>query len=428
MSDQSLESRVGEPDEHLRWTAKDTGWMFSHVGTGIGAGLLYLPINAGIGGFWPLLLMALISGPMVYLTHRTLTRFCLASRHPGNDFSAHVEDTFGSSVSKWLMLVCFLSMFPVLLLYTIGISNVTVSFLVNQLNWAEPSRSLIVLLLVVAMAVAFLGTEQRLLSLFRRMVFPLTIVLLGIAVYLIPQWRMDYLMQPVSLQKGTETFLLALPVLVFSFYHAPVCSAFARSYRQENPDLHACIRKTDSIHMRSALILLTITLFFVFSCVMALTPEQLAQAKAENLPTLSVLANQPGNRFFSTITPLIAFVAIMTSFFGFFLGVIELMNGLLSQGFQSFRPGKVVSAGHVHRVSLFIVALSCWVAGVGNWSILGIMEAVVAPMMAIILFFLPIAGLYRVKQLQQYRKPFWDLFALGVGTLVIVGFVISQLL
>ena len=428
MSDQSLESPLGEPDVQLRWTTKDTGWMFSHVGTGIGAGLLYLPINAGIGGFWPLLLMALVSGPMVYFTHRTLTRFCLASRHPGNDFSMHVEDTFGSSVAKWLMLVCFLSMFPVLLLYTIGISNVTISFLVNQLNWAEPSRPLVVLLLVTAMVGVFLGTEQRLLNLFRRMVLPLTIVLLGIALYLIPQWRIDYLMQPVSVQKGAETFLLALPVLVFSFYHAPVCSAFARSYRQENPDLHACIRKTDSIHRRSAMILLIITLFFVFSCVMALTPEQLAQAKADNLPTLSILANQPGNRFFSTITPLIAFVAIMTSFFGFFLGVIELMNGLLSQGVRSFRPGKVVSAGHVHRISLLIIALSCSVAGVGNWSVLGIMEAIVAPMMAVIIFFLPIAGMYRVTKLQQYRKPVQDIFTLVVGTMVIAGFVISQLL
>ena len=340
MSDQSIESPVGEPDIQSRWTAKDTGWMFSHIGTGIGAGLLYLPINAGIGGFWPLLLMALVSGPMVYLTHRTLTRYCLASKSPGNDFSTHVEDTFGASVAKWLMLVCFLSMFPVLLLYTIGISNVTISFLVNQLGWTEPPRALVVFLLVIAMVGVFCGTEQRLLSLFRRMVFPLTIVLLGIAVYLVPQWRMDYLMQPVSLHKGAESFLLALPVLVFSFCHAPVCSTFARSYRQENPDLHACIRKTDSIHMRSTLVLLGITLFFVFSCVMALTPEQLAQAKADNLPTLSVLANQPGNRFFSTVTPVIAFVAIMTSFFGFFLGVIELMNGMFSQGFRSFASAK----------------------------------------------------------------------------------------
>ena len=427
MSDQSLESSIGEPG-HSRWTQRDTGWLFSHVGTGIGAGLLYLPINAGAGGIWPLLLMALISGPVVFITHRTLTRFCLASSHPFEDFSSNVELHFGPVAAKWLMLVCFLSMFPVLLLYTIGISNVTVSFFVNQLEWAEPSRPLVVFLLTVMMIGLFCGSEQRLLKLFSNLVFPLTLVLLGIAVYLIPQWRMDFISREVSWQQSVETFLLTLPVLVFSFYHAPVCSAFARSYRKVVPELHACIRKTDTIHFRSSALLLGITLFFVFSCVMALTPDQLLQAKENNLPTLSVLANQPGNRFFSTIAPVIAFVAIMTSFFGFFLGAVEVMNGLLSQGIKAFRPGKVVSAGHVHRLSLFLIALSCWIAGVGNWSVLGIMEAVVAPMMAVILFFMPVAGIYRIRRLKSYRCPFWDLFILGMGVFVVVGFIVSKLI
>lgn len=427
MSDQSIESPVEESNDS-QWTQRDTGWLFSHVGTGIGAGLLYLPISAGAGGIWPLLLMALVSGPIVYFSHRTLTRFCLASSSPAEDFSSNVEQHFGSVAAKWLMLVCFLSMFPVLLLYTIGISNVTVSFLVNQLEWAEPSRPIVVFLLTTLMIGLFCGSEQKLLKLFSHLVFLLAVVLLGIAAYLIPQWRMDFIQQEVHWLRGIETFLLALPVLVFSFYHAPVCSAFARAYKRTIPELHACIRKTDSIHLRSSAVLLGITLFFVFSCVMALTPEQLALAQQNNLPTLSVLANTPDNRFFSTVAPLIAFVAILTSFFGFFLGAIEVLNGLLSQGIRSFRPGKAVSSGHVHRMSLFIIALGCWIAGVGNWSVLGIMEAVVAPMMTVILFFMPVAGIYRIKKLRGYRRPFWDLFVLVMGIIVVVGFVVSQML
>ena len=57
------------------WTEKDTGWLFSHIGTGIGAGLLYLPISAGVGGIWPLIILSFLCGPMVLLTHRSLTRF-----------------------------------------------------------------------------------------------------------------------------------------------------------------------------------------------------------------------------------------------------------------------------------------------------------------------------------------------------------------
>jgi serine transporter len=35
--------------------------MLGLYGTAIGAGTLFLPINAGVGGFWPLLILALLA-------------------------------------------------------------------------------------------------------------------------------------------------------------------------------------------------------------------------------------------------------------------------------------------------------------------------------------------------------------------------------
>ncbi|WP_062268042.1 amino acid permease [Endozoicomonas arenosclerae] len=431
MSNQGIEAkRSVDKNSTSEWTARDTGWMFSHIGTGIGAGLLYLPIAAGSGGVWPLLMMALVSGPMVFLTHRGLTRFCLSSKTPDSDISCTVRENFGEKAGQWLMLICFLSMFPVLLLYSIGITNVTESFIVHQLGMVEGvSRPLLVFLLVTGMIMLFCGSEQRLLKLISSLVFPLTVVLLCMGLYLIPQWRMEFLTQEVTLVDTVKTFLLTLPVLVFSFYHAPVCSSFAQSYRREIPDLHRCIAKTDQIHFKSSIILLLITLFFVLSCVLALTPEQIEQARLQNLPTLSVLANQPGNRFFSTLAPVIAFIAILTSFFGFFLGTIEVLNGFIGVGLEKFRPGHLtIPSGRPRRLSLLVVAMGCWIAGVGNWSVLMILDAIVAPMMAIILFFIPVMGLYKSKKLRHYRKPRNDLFVVIVGMIVVAGFLVSQLI
>ena len=39
------------------WTKHDTHWLLSLFGTAVGAGILFLPINLGIGGFWPLVVM-----------------------------------------------------------------------------------------------------------------------------------------------------------------------------------------------------------------------------------------------------------------------------------------------------------------------------------------------------------------------------------
>lgn len=402
--------------------------MFSHIGTGIGAGLLYLPISVGGGGIWSLLVLSLLCGPIVLLTHRSLTRFCLSSSQPGRDITQIVHEHFGDKAGYGLMLVCFMSMFPVLLLYTVGITNVSVSFWINQLGFEEPSRSLVVFVLVTGMIAMFCGTEQRLLRLTSVLVFPLALILIGVAVYLIPQWKMDFLQQSIGWRQSLETIFLALPAIVFSFYHAPVCSSFARSYQKEINNIHLCIRKTDKVHFRSSTALLFITLFFVFSCIMAMTPEQLLQAREANLPTLSVLANQPGNLFFSTLAPVIAFVAILTSFFGFFLGTVEVMNGLIARQVKQFRPGVVFSVDRGHKISLIILAVACWIAGIGNWSVLAIMEVIVSPMMAILLFFLPIAAICRIPELKQYKSLFADLFIIVMGTLVMTGFLITQFL
>ena len=50
----------------------DTAWVLNLFGTAVGAGVLFLPINAGMGGFWPLVVMAILVGPMTYFAHRGL--------------------------------------------------------------------------------------------------------------------------------------------------------------------------------------------------------------------------------------------------------------------------------------------------------------------------------------------------------------------
>ena len=52
-----------------KWHSEDTVWVLGLFGTAIGAGVLFLPINAGIGGFWPLLIVFVLAFPITYLAH-----------------------------------------------------------------------------------------------------------------------------------------------------------------------------------------------------------------------------------------------------------------------------------------------------------------------------------------------------------------------
>ena len=60
----------------------DVVWMLGLYGTAIGAGVLFLPINAGVGGLWPLVAMLILALLLTFFAHRGLTRFCAVRLHP----------------------------------------------------------------------------------------------------------------------------------------------------------------------------------------------------------------------------------------------------------------------------------------------------------------------------------------------------------
>ncbi|VDZ77049.1 serine transporter [Salmonella bongori] len=47
-------STIASIDSRSAWRKTDTMWMLGLYGTAIGAGVLFLPINAGVGGMIPL--------------------------------------------------------------------------------------------------------------------------------------------------------------------------------------------------------------------------------------------------------------------------------------------------------------------------------------------------------------------------------------
>ena len=51
-------STIASKDSRSAWRKTDTMWMLGLYGTAIGAGVLFLPINAGVGGMIPLIIIA----------------------------------------------------------------------------------------------------------------------------------------------------------------------------------------------------------------------------------------------------------------------------------------------------------------------------------------------------------------------------------
>jgi serine transporter len=82
MSTISPDSGTLATAQAAKWNKTDTVWMFGLYATAVGAGTLFLPINAGLNGPLVLLLMALFAFPADLFTAPRIEPLCAVRFQP----------------------------------------------------------------------------------------------------------------------------------------------------------------------------------------------------------------------------------------------------------------------------------------------------------------------------------------------------------
>ncbi|OOS01728.1 serine transporter [Canicola haemoglobinophilus] len=399
-----------------KWNKFDLIWSLNLFGTAVGAGVLFLPINAGKGGFWPLIAMAILVGPMTYLAHRALSRFVLSSSKPGSDITEVVEEHFGKTAGKLITLLYFFAIFPILLIYGNGITNTVDSFIVNQLGLVSPPRAVLSFVLIAALISVMLMSERIMLKLTEYLVYPLVAILFALSIYLIPEWNMSMLSETPTVEGFLSTLWITIPVLVFSFNHSPAISAFSLSQQREYKDPELAELHASKTLKGTSTILLFFVMFFVFSCVLTLSPEELVQAKQQNISILSFLANKFDNPYISYLGPLVAFLAITSSFFGHYLGAREGLEGLFTKMTDS---GKQINRKKLNYGTALFFLLTLWGVAIINPSILGLIESFGGPIIATILFIMPMYAIRKIPAMKRYQGQVSNIFVTIMGLIAI---------
>lgn len=405
----------------MKWRGLDTSWVLSLFGTAVGAGILFLPIRAGSGGLWPLIIMTLLIGPMTYLSHRALSRFVVHSANPGADITRVVEEYFGAGAGKLITILYFLSIYPIVLIYGVGITNTVDSLLVNQLGMASPPRWLLSAILIALMMAVMVSGERIILMVNGWVVYPLIAILIGVSLYLIPSWSFEGLTDAQPVSTMLLTVWITIPVLVFAFNHSPAISQFSLAMKRHYPD--KAPEKAAQILKVNAIMLVLFTMGFVFSCVFALGPTELANAREANLPVLSHLANVHGSPVIAYLGPVIAITAIMSSFFGHYFGAAEGATGIVrgfTGGDNSRLDPKTVRTG----VAVFIF-ITTWLAAIVNPSILGLIETISGPVIASILYLMPMYAIHKVERLKPYRGKLSNIFITIAGLAAVTSILFS---
>lgn len=414
-------STLATADSRSGWRKTDTMWMLGLYGTAIGAGVLFLPINAGVGGMIPLIIMAILAFPMTFFAHRGLTRFVLSGKNPGEDITEVVEEHFGVGAGKIITLLYFFAIYPILLVYSVGITNTVESFMTHQLAITPPPRAVLSLILIVGMMTIVRFGEQMIVKAMSVLVFPFVAALMVLACYLIPQWSgaaLDTLSLSSAASTGNGlwmTLWLAIPVMVFSFNHSPIISSFAVAKREEYGQ--GAEKKCSKILACAHVMMVLTVMFFVFSCVFSLSSADLAEAKAQNISILSYLANHFNAPVIEWMAPIIAIVAITKSFLGHYLGAREGFNGMVVKSLRG--KGKSIEISKLNKFTALFMLVTCWLIATLNPSILGMIETLGGPVIAVILFLMPMYAINKVPAMRKYSGHISNAFVVVMGLVAI---------
>ncbi len=406
----------------------DIKWVFTLFGTAIGAGLLYLPVQAGDSGFWALATVMVFALPLTYYSHKNMSNMVLSA----ND--GEITDVFTHNFGNFFGLTCvvvyFLSIFLNMPMYSIGLDSELGNFLVNynitQTN-LSPNIWFSFSILTSLLVIVSLGIDIILKFMQFIVVFLVTLVLI-LSIYIIPNWNYKFV---TSSHFGFISYftgiLMVLPILILSMNHSPVISSLVIFYKNyfklDRSEEKAKIYKILRIN---ALILFIFVFLFVTSCLLSTTIEDLNRASANNLSIVTLMQEQHPSPLLNILAPMIVFTAIISSFIGCYIGSKEALRYLFRYFFKDICKINV-SDSLINKSCILLIFSVLWVCTIANFKILNIIGIIVAPAVAFLLYVLPVLVIYKNIQCKEYRIVVLDSILLIMGLIIIFGYVIGLL-
>ena len=405
-------------------------WILTLFGTAIGAGILYLPLEVGSTGLWALVLLSVLVFPLIYYSHKSVLTLLLSdSENLG--FPALAIRSFGRRFSQAVVLIYFITFYAVLFSYSVGL-NVNLGDLLFQLgatstNWAKgPYLSFFIL---AALAILHTVGEKFVLRVMTGLSFALIISLFGLSIYLIPFWDLSVFQREFSWLVFLDDILLILPILTFSFIFFTAMSSMVSAYKQSTPSsTDEASRRLGRTMLKTSALLMLFVLFFVFSCLLSLTPEEFARAEAENLNCLAILSSKKEiPKTLALIASLIGLAALLTSFVGVFFAVRESAHQMVGHGLRhiahrhAWAAKLVESKQKIDSFILLALFSSLWVLTLANPSVMELFGLLITPLVAVFIFILPIAILIKSSGFHILKKPS-NIFVLLTGIFILFSY------
>lgn len=420
MTTSPLNSSADQDAKALAFTRDDIGWVIMNIGMAIGAGIVFLPVQIGLVGLWVFLASAVIGYPAMYFFQHLFIDTLVKSRECA-DYTGVLSGYLGKNWGAALGICYFIMLAIWVFVYSTAVTNDSASYLQTygltqdllSNYWFYPLLLITVLVLLASRGEEFLFKISTILVLSK----------LGIVAYLgfamVHLWDIANIGVLPSASVFLKDTVVTLPFTLTSILFIQTLSPMVIFYRNQHVSANVARIKAQRA-MRIAFAILFVTVFFyAVSFTLAMGPEEAQRAFSQNISALAIAAQflPPG------LAPILGLVlnifAVVTAFFGVYLGFSEAIRGLLVNLMERYRSNvphtsKALNTG----IAVFIVVLA--------WSVVMLQVPVLyftslaSPIFGLIGCLIPVYLVYRVDDLKSLRGPTIPLIVF-TGVLLIVS-------
>ncbi|MEW9678408.1 aromatic amino acid transport family protein [Pseudomonas sp. TE50-2] len=393
------------------------------------SGALFWPISLGLAGFWAMVILTVLVLPITFFSHQAYARFVQTATattgKEGNLIDA-AEEHLGVRWAKWLTFVYFITVFPAMMVYTITITNTLIDFFNTQLHLGILPRVVVAPLVVVMLLAVVQFNTTVTVKVMGFIVVPFIASLVFFGAMAAPSWNLSVL-QTASNFGGVTGLMssvwVSLPVAIYAMGFTTVVSSMVVAQKRVYGEVAS--KKVSSILLVAVILIFVTVVFFAWSCIFALSPQELAEAKANNLTALSYLARKFDNPLLATASQLIVFLATIKAFLAHFIATKESAKGFASTCLNC-SPAVIHGKGLQRVLTLFIFVVTTLPA-ILNWNVLNLIQIIMVPASVFMAYFLPQYACYRIPALHQYRGKATGWFVMIVGTIVLINGVVAVL-
>ena len=406
--------------EAVRFNRVDAGWVILSIGMAIGAGIIFLPVQAGRVGIWCFLASAVAAYPSLYLFQRLFIN-TLAESKICSDYPAVISGYLGKNWGIALGALYFFMLIIWIFVYFTDITNDSASYLqtfgvTKNLLSRNPFYSLALIGSLVSIAAR---GEQFLF----RISVPMVLIKLGIIVFLgvamIKFWNL-YNVGPVDpYHVLVKQGVITLPFTLTSILFIQTLSPMMISYRARERLPEIARYKALRVMNIAFLILFGTVFFYALSFTLAFGYEEAEFAFRNNISALAMAARFLPSGLATTLGITLNIFAIVTAFFSIYLGFHEVCRGLVLNIFQRFFPTGEISSAWLNRgVQIFTILLAWGVVSL-NIPIL-YFTSVSSPIFGLVGCLIPAWLVLRVPELARYRNAALVIIIL-TGMLLIIS-------